>query len=182
MAPQRKRWLVLGGLLALTCAAVVAVEQGPDAPVNAAAPARGKATPAPAARPAAAAAGRGAATTSEAAPALALDKLKREAPADPAADAFIARSWEAIAQAEKRKNEPPPPPPPPPAIPFTFMGKLVEAGQLTVFLAIKDRSFVAKPGETLDGAYKVEEVSDARVVFTYLPMNLRQELAIGGAP
>jgi hypothetical protein len=74
----------------------------------------------------------------------------------------------------------PPPPPSAPPLPFTYMGKLIEDGQMTVFLTKQDRNYVVKVGDTIDGTYKVEEVSARMMTLTYLPLKIKQTLMIGG--
>lgn len=84
-------------------------------------------------------------------------------------------------------REPPPPPPssripePPraPPLPFRFFGRLVEDGRTVVFLDRQDEIYAAKVGDTIAGAYRVEEINGTEVVLTYLPLNQRQTLPIG---
>jgi hypothetical protein len=85
----------------------------------------------------------------------------------------------------------PPPPPPPvaarmkpeppraPPLPFRFFGRLVEDGKTVVFLDRQDEIYAAKVGDTIGGAYRVEEIKSAEVVLTYLPLKQRQTLQIG---
>ena len=110
---------------------------------------------------------------------LALDKLQRADALDDATlkDAFQAQSW-APPPPPPAPPAPPPPPSPPP-LPFTYMGQLVEDGTLTVFLSRQDQNYAVKAGDTLDGIYRVDKVENQRMVLTYLPLNMRQSLAIG---
>lgn len=75
----------------------------------------------------------------------------------------------------------PPPPPTPPSLPFTYLGKLLEDGQLTVFLSKMDRNYIVKPGDVIEGTYRVEEISGGMMVLTYLPLDMKQTLYIGDA-
>lgn len=109
---------------------------------------------------------------------LALDKLHRadDGKAARIKDVFQAQSWYVPPPAPPSS---PPPPPAPPPLPFTYLGTLLEDGKLTVFLTRQDQNYAVKPGDTVDGMYRVDSVEPQRVVFTYLPLNLQQSLATG---
>jgi hypothetical protein len=64
------------------------------------------------------------------------------------------------------------------------MGKMVDDGATTVFLAKQDRNYTARVGDTLDGTYRIESIDDHAVVVTYLPLKQKQTLPFGeaGAP
>lgn len=109
-------------------------------------------------------------------PQLAVDKLAQTPSREAVRDAFEARSW-----APPPAKPAPPPPPQAPPLPFTYVGKIMEGGQITVFLARQDRSYVVKRGETLDGTYRVDEINAASMQLTYLPLDQKQTLAIGAA-
>lgn len=111
---------------------------------------------------------------------LALDKLHRSGDGKLAKikDAFQVQSWYVPPPPSALPAAPPPPPAPPP-LPFTYMGQLLEDGKLTVFLTRQDQNYAVQPGATLDGMYRVDSVAPQRVVFTYLPLNMQQSLAIG---
>ena len=51
---------------------------------------------------------------------------------------------------------------------------------MTVFLSRGDNTYIARVGDTLDGKYRVERVDERMVVFRYLPLGQRQQLALGG--
>jgi len=71
-----------------------------------------------------------------------------------------------------------PPPPPPPPLPFQAIGKLDDDGATTAFLLTANRTYAAKKGDTIDNNYRVEEVTSKHIVFTFLPLNARQELSL----
>ena len=106
---------------------------------------------------------------------LSLALPERRANPAPAEDAFKSQSW-----------APPAPPPPPspsvkaspsaPPLPFSYLGRMEQDGQIFVFLAKQDRNYVVKAGEVLDGAYRLEEVQPGALSFTYLPLKLKQSL------
>lgn len=92
-----------------------------------------------------------------------------------AVNLFAAHSW-----------QPPPPPaakppaPVAPALPFRYLGKALEDGQVRVFLAQSERTHMLKKGDTLPN-YKVEDVSMAEMTFVYLPLNEKQKLIFGSS-
>jgi len=118
---------------------------------------------------------------------LDLQRLSRSPSADPSADPFTMRDFRPRPPVMKRPiakpaaELPPPPPPPPqaPPLPFSYLGKVAEGSDTTVFLAMGDRNLVVKPGEVIDNSYRLEEVSDTAIVLTYLPLTVKQTLPIG---
>ena len=95
--------------------------------------------------------------------------------------------------------EPPPPSPPPPAtatteslapptptappLPFAYMGTFTPDGGTPVFfLTAGDRVFDVRIGETLDNLYSVDGLSGGQLQLTYKPLNIKQQLTVGGAP
>lgn len=118
---------------------------------------------------------------------LDLERLRRGPSVDPSADPFALRNFRPAPAAAKRPiampaaDAPAPPPPPPqaPPLPFLYMGKLAEGDSTTVFLSVGDRNLIVRPGDVIDNNYRVEEVTDAAVVLTYLPLTVQQTLAIG---
>ena len=122
--------------------------------------------------------------------ALDLSRLKRPRNAEPSDNLFgphnfapappplpkrpTARPADQIALAP-----PPPPPPAPPPMPFTYLGRLAEGPQTTVFLAAGDRNLVVKAGDVIDNTYRVDEVGERMLMLTYLPQNVKQLIPIG---
>jgi hypothetical protein len=106
-----------------------------------------------------------------------LEKLGQRFAPGKGGEMFPSRSW-----------QPPPPPPaaargkpePPqaPPLPFRFFGRLVQDGKTVVFLDRQDEIYAAKVGDTIAGAYRVEEINGTEVVLTYLPLKQRQTLPI----
>jgi hypothetical protein len=95
-------------------------------------------------------------------------------------NAFNATSW----------YVPPPPPPslPPPAptappLPFTYMGQYHDGGAkgMVIFLSGAERVYTVSPGDVIDGTYSVGQVTAGQLELTYLPLNIKQSLNIGGA-
>ena len=112
---------------------------------------------------------------------LDLERLKRpvreEDKVVAAADPFARRSFgpEAAPAAAQAPAAPQVPP-----LPFTYLGKVIEDGRLSVFLGRGEDSFSVQSGKRLklDGEYRVDKVTQTSVVFTYLPMNAKQTLDI----
>lgn len=76
---------------------------------------------------------------------------------------------------------PPPPPPEPvaPALPFTFMGRMVENDRTILFLSKQNESYSAKLNDVLEREYRIDKIDNDQVTFTYLPLNIRQTMYIG---
>jgi hypothetical protein len=84
---------------------------------------------------------------------------------------------------------PPPPPPPPayvpppppqaPPLPFVYMGRWQEAGEVTYYLMRGTLPVSAHAGEVIDGAWRLEPVSGGLLNFTYLPLNQTRSLRAG---
>ncbi|MGH8642540.1 MAG: hypothetical protein ACRET6_12575 [Burkholderiales bacterium] len=103
------------------------------------------------------------------------EKLKRTAPGK-VGEMFASRNWQPPPSPVARgKPEPPRAPP----LPFRFFGRLVDNGTTVVFLNRQDDVYAVKAGDTIDGAYRVEDISGSEVVLTYLPLKQRQTLPIG---
>lgn len=67
----------------------------------------------------------------------------------------------------------------PPPLPFQFLGRFVDEGKAAYFLQAGDRNVVARPGDTLEERYRFDGVVQGALQFTYLPLNLKQTLAVG---
>jgi hypothetical protein len=117
-------------------------------------------------------------------PRIALDRLRREAPAGPARDLFTSKSWY-IAPPPPPPVEiapaPPPPPPSAPPLPFSYMGRLLEdASQHPVYFLVKgDKLYTVAEGELIDGTYRLDGIDSGQLALTYLPLNIRQFLPLG---
>lgn len=72
------------------------------------------------------------------------------------------------------------PKPTAPALPFVYIGKVIEEGKPTVFVSLLQKNYFLKGGEVIDGAYRVDKVESGQVVFTYLPLGIEQVMIIGG--
>lgn len=190
LAPRLRAALLAIGL-ALTLAAIGWVESR-DEPVATAPSPRagvGRADAKPSA-PAKAgdAQGTGPSMTPQAAhpgpvPAVDLARVHR-APQPLAVDAFAPRSWAPPPRkqtaAERAAAAPPPPPPPQaPPLPFRYVGMLGDDGRTTLFLTNGDRDVAAKPGDVIDGVWRLELVNEQRALFVYVPLQQSRTLTLG---
>lgn len=111
-----------------------------------------------------------------------LDKLQRQpVPMAEVENVFSAKSWYVPPPPPPPSSlrDAPPPPPMAPPLPFTYVGKLVEEGKTTVFLATPDRNFMVKEGDVINGTYHVDQLKAPLMILTYLPLNIKQTLQIG---
>jgi hypothetical protein len=105
-----------------------------------------------------------------------LDLSKLERPVDEGVekDLFATRSFSEQQKASSGKPEKPTAP----ALPFAYIGKVIEDGKLTVFLSRGGESYSVAPGDTIGPDYRVDAVSDAEIPFTYLPLKTKQKLPL----
>ena len=111
----------------------------------------------------------------DALPELELEKLELDKSREPITNAFEPRSW---APPPPKSNLPPAPPQAPP-LPYTFVGKMVDDGQIIVFLTRQERNYAVRSGDKLDNIYQVDDIKPNVMLLTYLPLNLQQSLTIG---
>lgn len=106
------------------------------------------------------------------------DRLACVADAGTASDLFAGKSW--YVPPPPPKPAPPPPPTAPP-LPFGFVGSYQEPdGRLVFFLSKGESLYTVSVGDVIDGIYRVESASGGRLELTYLPLNIRQAMNIGG--
>jgi hypothetical protein len=126
------------------------------------------------------------ATSAASAPArLRLDWLEARSAAAAASQnvgaLFAPQSW----QPPPPKVVPPPPPPPPepvaPPFPYTYIGGMTDAGVRTAFFARGDRALPVRVGDTVDAAYRVDQLTENQMNLTYLPLDRAMTLSLGSA-
>jgi hypothetical protein len=113
------------------------------------------------------------------------EQAARRSEAAEGVDAFAPRDWhEPIAREAARRAAAAPPAPPPapqaPPLPFRFIGMMHDAGQTSVFVAQGDRNHIVRPGESIDGTWRLDRVTEKSVLFTFLPLGTVQALPTGG--
>lgn len=91
---------------------------------------------------------------------------------------FVAVSLAPPPKPQARPQARPQAKPSAPPLPFRYMGSVIADGKLEVFVLRGDELLSVAPGEELGGNYRVESVTPSEIVFTYLPLNLRQALPL----
>jgi len=122
--------------------------------------------------PPATAAAKSETTAPQAAPAT------RERLARMQANLFPSQTWVPPPPPPKPYVPPPPPPPKPPPLPFKYLGRWVEDGQQTLFLVQGEQPIPVELGQVLPGNWRVDEITERTVVFTYLPLDMQSILGI----
>lgn len=69
--------------------------------------------------------------------------------------------------------------PPTPANPFTYIGKLVEAGEVSIFLTNGRQKFVVKKGDIVDSNWKVIAIQATEMELLNLPTLTSVRVQIG---
>lgn len=104
--------------------------------------------------------------------------IVRDGDANPLDDPFTSNASKAeVAQAQEAIAPPPEPIAPP--LPYNYLGKIMEDGKTVIFLGKQDNNYSVRIGETLDGLYRLDEISDQAVTLVYLPLSKKQMLPIG---
>jgi hypothetical protein len=62
-----------------------------------------------------------------------------------------------------------------PPLPFQYFGRLTENGKTEVFVMRGEELIAIAAGQKI-GDYKVEQIADASISFTYLPLKMKQTL------
>jgi len=106
-----------------------------------------------------------------------LAALERRAADAGGADLFAPRSFAPPAPRAKRAARAAARPAPPP-LPFAYVGRMLEDGKLSVFLARGAESLSVSAGERIGEDYRVEAVSDTEITFVYLPLKIKQSLPL----
>ena len=77
---------------------------------------------------------------------------------------------------------PPPPAPVAPPFPYQIIGSLLEGQQMQAFLASPTRSLNVRAGEVIDGQWRVDAVSASGLALTWLPAQIKQQIAFRATP
>jgi hypothetical protein len=98
-------------------------------------------------------------------------KLRRGEATVPQSDPF-ARNFgqEKPAQVANAVAKPAAPP-----LPFQYFGRLTENGKTEVYVMRGEELITLAPGQKI-GDYRVEQIADASISFTYLPLKMKQTL------
>ena len=107
-----------------------------------------------------------------------IDLAKLDARVDDGAktDAFAPRNFSPVMPPQAAAGKPDSRPEAPP-LPFRYLGKMIEDGKLSVFLANGDESITVHAGSRI-GDYRIDKITEAEVRFTYLPLKTKQSLPL----
>ncbi len=100
-----------------------------------------------------------------------LEKLRRNEATLPLNDPFAARNF-APRQEPRPVQEAKPTAPP---VPFKYFGRLTEGGKTETFVMQGDDLISIAAGQKI-GEYRVDQISEASIAFTYLPLKTKQTL------
>jgi hypothetical protein len=116
-------------------------------------------------------------------PDLDLDRLNRSVKNNRITDLFaskaIAPTPPPVAVAITLPTPPlPPAPPSAPPLPFRYFGKWIDGDRTVVFLWNNSEGHSVAAGDTVEGTYRIEAITDSSVDFVYLPLGSKQTLPI----
>jgi len=119
----------------------------------------------------------------QAIPDLDLDKLNRSVRSNRITDLFASKAAALPPPPVAIVVAPPPPPPPPappsaPPLPFRYFGKWIDGDRTVVFLWNASEGHSVAAGDTVEGAYRIEAITDSSIDFVYLPLGSKQTLPI----
>ncbi|MBC3832904.1 hypothetical protein H8K33_15445 [Undibacterium amnicola] len=66
----------------------------------------------------------------------------------------------------------------PPPLPYRFLGKLTDEGDIIVYLGRGEQTYVAKVGEIIESTYKVVKITEQSLELEHLPTGEKQSLSI----
>jgi hypothetical protein len=107
---------------------------------------------------------------------LDLAKLERPAEEGARADPFASRSFAGPRIRSPAQKPAAAPPPTAPPLPFQYIGKLTQDGKTEVYVTYGPELISVARGQRVGAEYRVDQVSESRIEFTYLPLNMQQAL------
>lgn len=93
-------------------------------------------------------------------------------------DLFGRRDW---APPAPRVSAPKPVVDPTPPFPYAYAGRRQDGDKAEVYLTRDDLAYLVRPGETLDGTYRIESITSTELVVVHLPSSHRHHIRIGNA-
>jgi hypothetical protein len=99
-----------------------------------------------------------------------LSKLRRGESTVPSNDPFKRMEGEKPAPAKTVVEKPVAP-----ALPFQYFGRLTENGKTDVFVMHGEELVAIEKGKTI-GEYRVDQIAESSISFTYLPLKTKQTL------
>jgi hypothetical protein len=98
------------------------------------------------------------------------------------ANLFGARNWTpAPPPMQPAPPAPPTAPPTAPPLPFSYVGKKLEAGAWEVYLAQGESTYIVREGSSVGNAYLVERIQPPTLTLKYQALGQVQTLSIGEA-
>lgn len=104
--------------------------------------------------------------------------IARAGDGTPLDDPFTSKASKAEVAQTQEPIAPPPEPSAPP-LPYSYLGKMMEDGKVVIFLGKQENNYSVRLGETVDGLYRLDEISDQALTLVYLPLEKKQMLPIG---
>lgn len=112
-----------------------------------------------------------------------LSAIKRPMPKNiRSAGLFDAKSWYVPSPVQAAPAYVPPPQSLTPTLPFSFIGRMLDGEEVTLFLSRNDRQYTVKEKDMLDDTYRVDKIGESEAVLTYLPSNTQQTLLFNTVP
>jgi hypothetical protein len=123
-------------------------------------------------------------------PAIAMPEIVQSRDVEPEwiandADPFSSKAWLAAPVVSAAPPQPAvvapmaeAPPPPPPPLPYQFLGQMVNGNDRQIYLGRGDQVHVARLGDTLDGSYKIIQLTQTLIEFETISSGLKQTLPI----
>ncbi len=111
-----------------------------------------------------------------------LSTIKRPLPKEVVSSGlFESRSWYAppppVAAAPVVETVPVQPPQPiAPPLPFTFIGRMLDGNEMTLFISNVGIQYTVKVHDVVEDTYRVEKISESEAVLTHLPTSTEQTL------
>lgn len=176
---EKKRKLMIGGVLLATLIAAVLVEEEETStdivetvqPVKTASTSRDRAK-----------------NQESSAELLDVGKLGQRKFNPLAGELFVSTTWvpkqppvsfeQQAALAEQIKKAAPPPTPTAPPLQFKYSGKAITDDETWVFLSQSGENFITKIGGKINDKYRLDAINDSTIAVTYLPLNIKQTLTI----
>jgi len=69
-----------------------------------------------------------------------------------------------------------------PPLPFTYIGKLMEGKEIKIFLMNGQALHIVSEGDKVGQDYQLTHVGDEQLSWLYLPLSIAQKMSIGKAP
>jgi len=66
-----------------------------------------------------------------------------------------------------------------PPFPYTYLGRVDDAGKASVLVGRADKSITAQAGDLIDGIWRVDKITERSIELIYEPLGQRQTLSAG---